>query len=402
MDTLRLPSREESIPHRKCSCNIQESEARTQAMHFIDKLAEIEARCEELTAQLSDPRVLADQQRYQKAAKSHAELREMVEKYREWKGLKKSFEETKALLEDSSSDAEMKALAHEEMTQLTAKLEQVEAELKLLLLPRDPNDEKNVVLEIRAGTGGDEATLFAQELFRMYSRYAEAQRWRVEVLSTSVSGIGGLKEVIALVEGQKVYSKLKYESGVHRVQRVPATEQQGRIHTSAVSVVVLPEVDEVEIQIDPKEIRIDTFCSSGPGGQSVNTTYSAVRITHLPTNTVVSCQDEKSQIKNRAKAMRVLRSRLYEMKLQEQQKQITEERRSMIGTGDRSEKIRTYNFPQNRVTDHRIGLTLHQLDRVMDGKLEEVIEALIAYHQAEKLKQPPPRDEQEPGAAANA
>jgi peptide chain release factor 1 len=371
-------------------------------MHFIDKLAEIEARCEELTAQLSDPRVLADQQRYQKAAKSHAELREMVEKYREWKGLKKSFEETKALLEDSSSDAEMKALAHEEMTQLTAKLEQVEAELKLLLLPRDPNDEKNVVLEIRAGTGGDEATLFAQELFRMYSRYAEAQRWRVEVLSTSVSGIGGLKEVIALVEGQKVYSKLKYESGVHRVQRVPATEQQGRIHTSAVSVVVLPEVDEVEIQIDPKEIRIDTFCSSGPGGQSVNTTYSAVRITHLPTNTVVSCQDEKSQIKNRAKAMRVLRSRLYEMKLQEQQKQITEERRSMIGTGDRSEKIRTYNFPQNRVTDHRIGLTLHQLDRVMDGKLEEVIEALIAYHQAEKLKQPPPRDEQEPGAAANA
>jgi peptide chain release factor 1 len=402
MDTLRLPSREESIPHRKCSCNIQESEARTQAMHFIDKLAEIEARYEELTAQLSDPRVLADQQRYQKAAKSHAELREMVEKYREWKGLKKSFEETKALLEDSSSDAEMKALAHEEMTQLTAKLEQVEAELKLLLLPRDPNDEKNVVLEIRAGTGGDEATLFAQELFRMYSRYAEAQRWRVEVLSTSVSGIGGLKEVIALVEGQKVYSKLKYESGVHRVQRVPATEQQGRIHTSAVSVVVLPEVDEVEIQIDPKEIRIDTFCSSGPGGQSVNTTYSAVRITHLPTNTVVSCQDEKSQIKNRAKAMRVLRSRLYEMKLQEQQKQITEERRSMIGTGDRSEKIRTYNFPQNRVTDHRIGLTLHQLDRVMDGKLEEVIEALIAYHQAEKLKQPPPRDEQEPGAAANA
>ncbi len=356
-------------------------------MHYLEKLAEIEARYEALTAQLSDARVFADQQNYQKTAKAHAELREVAEKYREWKGLKKSFEEAKALHEDSSSDAEMKALAHEEMTALTAKLEQAEAELKILLLPRDPNDEKNVVLEIRAGTGGDEATLFAQELFRMYSRYAEAQRWRVEVLSTSLSGIGGLKEVIALVEGQKVYSKLKYESGVHRVQRVPATEQQGRIHTSAVSVVVLPEVDEVEIEIDPKEIRIDTFCSSGPGGQSVNTTYSAVRITHLPTSTVVSCQDEKSQIKNRAKAMRVLRSRLYEMKLQEQQKQLTQERRSMIGTGDRSEKIRTYNFPQNRVTDHRIGLTLHQLDRVMEGKLDEVVEALIAYYQAENLKQ---------------
>jgi len=263
----------------------------------------------------------------------------------------------------------------------------LEGELKILLLPRDPNDEKNVVLEIRAGTGGDEATLFAQEIFRMYSRYAESQGWRVEVLSTSVSGVGGLKEVIAMVEGQKVYSKLKYESGVHRVQRVPATEQQGRIHTSAVTVAVLPEADEVEVEIDPKDIRIDTFCSSGPGGQSVNTTYSAVRITHLPTGLVVSCQDEKSQIKNRAKALRVMRSRLYDMKLQEQRKQITEERRSMVGTGDRSEKIRTYNFPQNRVTDHRIGLTLHQLDRVMDGKLDEIIEALITYYQAEKLKQ---------------
>jgi peptide chain release factor 1 len=373
-------------------------------MHYLDKLADTEARYEELTAQLSDARVLADPPRYQKIAKAHAELRDVVGKYREWKGLKKSFDETKALLEDSASDPGMKELAHEEMAQLTQRLERVEAELKILLVPRDPNDEKNVVLEIRAGTGGDEATLFAQELFRMYSRYAEAQRWRVEVLSTSVSGVGGLKEVIALVEGQKVYSKLKYESGVHRVQRVPATEQQGRIHTSAVSVVVLPEVDEVEILIDPKDIRIDTFCSSGPGGQSVNTTYSAVRITHLPTNTVVSCQDEKSQIKNRAKAMRVLRSRLYELELQAQQKQITEERRSMIGTGDRSEKIRTYNFPQNRVTDHRIGLTLHQLDRVIDGKLEEIIDALIAYYQAEKLKHPPRRDEdeEEPSAAVNA
>jgi peptide chain release factor 1 len=268
----------------------------------------------------------------------------------------------------------------------------LEQELNILLLPRDPNDEKNVVLEIRAGTGGDEASLFAQDIFRMYTRYAESQRWRVEVLSSSESGVGGIKEVIALVEGQKVYSKLKYESGVHRVQRVPATEQQGRIHTSAITVAVMPEADEVEIQIDPKDLRIDTFCSSGPGGQSVNTTYSAVRITHIPTGTIVSCQDEKSQIKNRAKGLRVLRSRLYDMELQNQQKQILEERRSMIGSGDRSEKIRTYNYPQNRVTDHRIGLTLHQLDRIIEGKMDDIVDALIGHYQAEKLKQPPPRE----------
>ena len=372
-------------------------------MQLTDKLAEIEARYEELTSQLSDARVLADPSRYPKIARAHSELREVMSKYHEWKELKKSHDETKTLLEASASDPGMKQLAHEEMEQLNKRLEQVEGELKILLVPRDPNDEKNVVLEIRAGTGGDEASLFAQELFRMYSRYAEAQRWRVEVLSHSDSGVGGLKEVIALIEGQKVFSKLKYESGVHRVQRVPSTEQQGRIHTSAVTVAVLPEADEVEIQIDAKDIRIDTFCSSGPGGQSVNTTYSAVRITHLPTNTVVSCQDEKSQIKNRAKAMRVLRSRLYELKLQEQQKQITEERRSMIGSGDRSEKIRTYNFPQNRVTDHRIGLTLHQLDRVMDGKLEEIVESLISYYQSEKLRQPPPkgREDEPPATFAN-
>jgi peptide chain release factor 1 len=356
-------------------------------MHFSEKLAEIEAKYDELTVQLGDPAVLADQALYQKTAKAHSELREVVEKYREWKGLQKALEETKTLLEEASSDAEMKILAHEELADLEKRQAKVEEELRILLLPRDPNDEKNVVLEIRAGTGGDEATLFAQEIFRMYNRYAESQGWRVEVLSTSLSGIGGLKEVIALIEGQKVYSKLKYESGVHRVQRVPATEQQGRIHTSAITVAVLPEADEVEIEIDPKDIRIDTFCSSGPGGQSVNTTYSAVRITHLPTGMVVSCQDEKSQIKNRAKAERVLRSRLYEMKLREQQQQITEERRSMVGTGDRSEKIRTYNFPQNRLSDHRIGLTIHQLDRVMDGKLDDIIEALIAYYQAEKMKQ---------------
>ena len=356
-------------------------------MHFSEKLAEIEAKYDELTAQLGDPAVLADQALYQKTAKAHSELSGVVEKYREWKSIRKSLEETKALLEETSTDAEMKALAHEELADLEKRQTKVEEELRILLLPKDPNDEKNVVLEIRAGTGGDEATLFAQEIFRMYDRYAETQGWRVEVLSTSLSGIGGLKEVIALIEGQKVYSRLKYESGVHRVQRVPATEQQGRIHTSAITVAVLPEADEVEIEIDPKDIRIDTFCSSGPGGQSVNTTYSAVRITHLPTGMVVSCQDEKSQIKNRSKALRVLRSRLYEMKLQEQQKQITEERRSMVGTGDRSEKIRTYNFPQNRLTDHRIGLTIHQLDRVMNGKLDDIIEALSAYYQAEKLKQ---------------
>ncbi len=355
-------------------------------MHYLEKLQEIEGKYDALTAQLGDARTLADPSLYHKTAKAHADLREVAEKFRNWKDLEKNLAETKALLEDSSSDAGLKALAQEEIEQLQKQIAAIEEDLRVLLLPRDPNDEKNVVLEIRAGTGGDEATLFAQEMFRMYSRYAESQGWRMEALSTSVSGVGGLKEVIALIEGQKVYSKLKYESGVHRVQRVPATEQSGRIHTSAITIAVLPEADEVEIEIDPKDIRIDTFCSSGPGGQSVNTTYSAVRITHLPTGTVVSCQDEKSQIKNRAKALRVLRSRLYELKLEEQRKQITEERRSMVGSGDRSEKIRTYNFPQNRVTDHRIGLTLHQLDRVMDGRLDEIIEALVTTYQAEKLK----------------
>jgi peptide chain release factor 1 len=356
-------------------------------MHFLDKLAEIEKKYDELTVQLAKRGVLEDPALYQKTAKAHSDLSEVVEKYREWKSIRKGLEETKALLAEASTDAEMKALAHEELADLEKRQAKVEEELRILLLPKDPNDEKNVVLEIRAGTGGDEASLFAQEIFRMYNRYAESQGWRVEVLSTSLSSIGGAKEVIALIEGQKVYSKLKYESGVHRVQRVPATEQQGRIHTSAITVAVLPEADEVEIEIDPKDIRIDTFCSSGPGGQSVNTTYSAVRITHLPTGMVVSCQDEKSQIKNRAKGLRVLRSRLYEMKLREQQQQITEERRSMVGSGDRSEKIRTYNFPQNRLTDHRIGLSLHQLDRVLDGKLDDIIAALIAYYQSEKLKQ---------------
>jgi peptide chain release factor 1 len=262
----------------------------------------------------------------------------------------------------------------------------VEADLKVLLIPKDPNDEKDVILEIRAGTGGDEATLFADEMFRMYSRYAETKGWKVEVLSTSESSVGGLKEVIAIIEGKRVYSQLKYESGVHRVQRVPATEQQGRVHTSAVTVAVLPEAEDVDIKIEAKDLRIDTFCSSGPGGQSVNTTYSAVRITHIPTNTVVSCQDEKSQIKNREKGMRVLRSRLYEIEMQKQQEALAKERKAMVGTGDRSEKIRTYNFPQNRVTDHRIGLTIHQLTEVMDGKLQPIVDALSTHYQAEKLK----------------
>jgi peptide chain release factor 1 len=351
-----------------------------------EKLDQLDARYEEMTHQLSDPGVTHDSARFQKLARQHSELEGIVARHREYKQIEKDLAGVRQMALEAE-ETDMRQLAHEEERQLVERKETLERELKLLLLPKDPNDEKSVILEIRAGTGGDEAALFAGELFRMYSRFAESQGWKVEVLESSPSSLGGVKEIVAAIQGHKVYSKLKYESGVHRVQRVPATEQQGRIHTSAATVAVLPEADEIDIKIEPKDLRIDTFCSSGPGGQSVNTTYSAVRITHLPTGLVVSQQDEKSQIKNKSKAMRVLRSRLYEMEQEKQQAAIVAERRGQIKSGDRSEKIRTYNFPQNRVTDHRIGLTLHQLTDVMDGKLAPLVDGLMTHYEAERLKQ---------------
>jgi len=353
---------------------------------MLDKLAQIETRYEELTNELSSPELLSSPSAYGKAAKQHRSLGEVVEKYRAWKTLKEELAGAREMNEQAE-DEDMRELARVEIESLQAQLTQNEEGLKLLLIPQDPNDEKNVILEIRAGTGGDEASLFAADILRMYQRYAERQRWKMEILDASETGIGGLKEAVALIEGEKVYSKLKHESGVHRVQRVPQTEASGRIHTSAITVAVLPEAEEVDVKIDPKDLRIDTFCSSGPGGQSVNTTYSAVRITHLPTNVVVSMQDEKSQIKNREKAMRVLRSRLQEIEEQKQHDAVASERRSMVGSGDRSEKIRTYNFKENRVTDHRIGLTIHQLNLVMDGALDQIIEGLTTHYQAQKLKE---------------
>ena len=341
-------------------------------MQYKQKLDDLERRFEETTAQMADPAVINDSALYRKVTKAHSEYSEIVGKYRDWKETERNLAETRPML--TETDPDLRAMALEEVTRLEPHLTKLEEELKILLLPKDPNDEKNVILEIRAA-----------EMFRMYGRFAETRGWKVEVTSSSESPVGGLKEVTALINGDHVYSQMKYEGGVHRVQRVPATEQQGRVHTSAVTVAVMPEADEVEVKIDPKDIRIDTFCSSGPGGQSVNTTYSAVRLTHLPTGLIVSCQDEKSQIKNRAKADRVLRSRLYELELQKQNDKVGAERRSMVGTGDRSEKIRTYNFPQNRVTDHRIGLTIHQLNLVMEGKLDAIVEALTTYYQNEGL-----------------
>ena len=352
---------------------------------MLEKLAQIEKNYEELTEQLSAPDVTSDISAYTKLMKQHRSLGEIVEKYREARKMREELEGAREIL-DLTDDEEMRELAEMEIAELEEGVENAEERLKFLLLPKDPNDEKNVILEIRAGTGGDEATLFAAEVLRMYARYAERQGWKFEMLDVSDTGVGGIKEASVVIEGDKVYSKMRYESGVHRVQRVPATETAGRIHTSAITVAVLPEAEEVDVQINQNDLRIDTFCSSGPGGQSVNTTYSAVRLTHLPTGVVVSMQDEKSQIKNREKAMRVLRARLQEIEEQKQHEAQASERKSMVGSGDRSEKIRTYNFKENRVTDHRIGMTVHQLDLVMEGALDDFIEALTTHYQTEKLK----------------
>ncbi len=352
---------------------------------MLEKLAQIEKNYDEITEQISQPDVTSDIAAYTKLMKQHSSLGEIVGEYREAKRMTEELEGAKEIIENSG-DEEMRELAEMEVADLEESLEKSNEKLKFLLIPKDPNDEKNVILEIRAGTGGDEATLFAAEVLRMYARYAERQGWKMEILDAADTGVGGLKEAFAMIEGDNVYSKMRYESGVHRVQRVPATETQGRIHTSAITVAVLPEAEEVDVQINQNDLRIDTFCSSGPGGQSVNTTYSAVRLTHLPSGVVVSMQDEKSQIKNREKAMRVLRARLQEIEEQKVHDAQASERKSQVGSGDRSEKIRTYNFKENRVSDHRIGLTSYQLELVMEGALDEFIDALTTHYQTEKLK----------------
>ncbi|HYS27144.1 MAG TPA: peptide chain release factor 1 [Vicinamibacterales bacterium] len=352
---------------------------------MFDKLLSVENKYDELMTKLGTSDVQADVAEYRRSAKTLSELEPLVQKFRDYKSVEQDIKGAEELV--NGADADMRDLAREELKTLEVRREALLQELKILLIPKDPNDEKNVILEIRAGTGGDEAALFAGDLFRMYSRYAERQGWRIEAMSSSESGTGGLKEVIASIEGRGVYSRLKYESGVHRVQRVPATEASGRIHTSTATVAVLPEAEDVDIQINEKDLRIDTFCSSGPGGQSVNTTYSAVRLTHIPTGVVVSQQDEKSQIKNRAKAMKVLRARLYEMEMRKQQEAMAKERRGQVGTGDRAEKIRTYNFPQSRITDHRINFTTHQLHDVLEGDPGELIDQLTTFYNAEKLKE---------------
>ena len=352
---------------------------------MLERLRELEARYEELSEELSDKKVLGSPRRYRETARAHSELQVAVDEYRHYLSISRQIADAQSLVTEES-DPEILQMARDELTLLERQEQDSEDRLRALLLPRNPNDGKNVILEIRAGTGGDEATLFAQEVLRMYSRYADSKRWKTDLVSVTYSSVGGMKESIVSIEGKGVFSRLKFEGGVHRVQRVPETDTQGRVHTSAVTVAVLPEADELEVHIEPNDLRIDTFCSSGPGGQSVNTTYSAIRITHLPTGEVVTCQDEKSWHKNKSKAMKVLRSRIYEKAMEKQHQEIAESRRAMVGSGDRSEKIRTYNFPQNRVTDHRIGLTVHRLEQVLEGSLDDIIDALVAHEQTEALK----------------